>query len=359
MLSWSILTSAALAQSPERLRLATFAAPLSRDGPGLLLRDIARGEDAQVRAIVDVIDHTQPDVLLLTDFDHDATLAALTAFSAQLETPFPFLFSRAPNAGTQTGLDVDGDGRAGDARDALGYGRFRGDGGLAILSRYPIAMEEVMDLTGTLWRDVPGATLPTLDGAPFPSAKVHDHLPVSSTSHWIVPIDVNGTRISLLAFSATPPVFDGVEDFNGLRNRDELRLMQAVLDGAFGPVPERPVLMGNVNADPADGEGLRDVIAAVLTRADLQDPQPASAGAAQAADTAHTGDPALDTADWDDGRPGNLRVSYVLPSNDLRVAAAGVFWPAPDDANADILGDGGMAAGPHRLVWVDVLVTAD
>lgn len=349
-----IWASQAGAQPLSDIRIATFAAPLSRDGPGLLLRDIEKGEDPQIAAIVAVVDHIQPDVLLLTDFDYDAGGAALEAFSNQLSAPYPFRFALRPNAGRQTGLDLDGDGFTGDARDALGYGRFLGDGGMAILSRFPVIDEDVFDLTDHLWKDVPSAVLPSQSDALFPSEQVFDSLPVSSTGHWIVPIRINGERLTLLAFDATAPVFDGPEDFNGLRNRDELRLWEAVLDGRLGPAPQHPILLGNVNAEPFDGEGLKEGIAEVLRRPDLQDPSPKSTGGLLNADSDHNGDPALDTADWPSDGPGNLRVSYVLPSSDLTVTDAGVFWPAPDEPFADLLGSDGLAAGPHRLVWVDI-----
>ena len=140
-----------LAAEAIGIRIATYAAPLSRDGPGLLLRDISGGEDAQIQAVTRVIDHVSPDILLLTDIDFDAGGAAIFAFSQALETPYPYLFVRRPNAGFQTGLDLDGDGFAGDARDAVGYGRFLGDGGMAVLSRYPIDQHDVIDLSGHLW----------------------------------------------------------------------------------------------------------------------------------------------------------------------------------------------------------------
>ncbi|MCF2871693.1 endonuclease/exonuclease/phosphatase family protein [Octadecabacter sp. G9-8] len=345
-----------LAQSGETVRIATFAAPLSRDGPGLLLRDIVKGEDTQIAAIVGVIDHVAPDILVLTDFDFDAGGAAMAAFSNTLAIPYPYSYSALPNAGQQTGLDLDGDGFTGDARDAFGYGRFLGDGGMAILSRLPINETDVIDLSGTLWRDVPNAKLPMVDGRAFPSEQVHEALRVSSTGHWMVPISIGDQTITLLAYSATAPVFDGPEDFNGLRNRDELKLWEAVLDGALGAPPTMPVLIGNVNADPSDGQGLRGGIADVVTRGDLQDPMPRSAGGVMVADPTHTGDPALDTADWSDGGPGNLRVSYILPSAKIAISGAGVFWPAADDPMAALLGEDGFAAGPHRLVWVDIAV---
>ena len=201
------------AQTSDTIRIATFAAPLSRDGPGLLLRDIQKGEDTEIAQIVAIIDHIAPDILLLTDFDYDASGAALNAFSNALTAPFPYHYAALPNAGQQTGLDVDGDGFFGDARDALGYGRFLGDGGMAVLSRLPILTDQILDLSGTLWRDVPNGQLPTVDGIAFPSDAVHAVLPVSSSAHWIVPIDAHGQTVTLLAYSATAPVFDGDEDF--------------------------------------------------------------------------------------------------------------------------------------------------
>jgi len=177
---------------------------------------------------------------------------------------------------------------------------------------------------------------------------------LSSTGHWRVPIEAPGGVLTLLASSHTPPVFDGPEDRNGLRNRDELRLWEAVLDGKFGAVPEDFVIAGNLNLDPMDGEGLKDAMQAFLADPRLQDPTPQSNGGALAADPSHVGDPALDTADWSDNGPGNMRVSYVLPAATWQVTDAGVFWPAPDDPDAVLLGRDGFAAGPHRLVWVDI-----
>lgn len=342
------------AQSAE-IRVATYASPLSRDGPGLLLRDIGRGDDPQILATIAVINHIAPDILVLTDFDFDYGGAALSAFSSALLVPFPYQYASGPNAGLQTGLDLDRDSFTGDARDAIGYGRFLGDGGMAVLSRFPIQTDAVIDLSDVLWADIPNATLPSKDDGLFPSANVFEILPASSTAHWVVPIDVNGTLVSLLAFDATPPVFDGPEDFNGLRNRAELQIWEAVLEGQLTDTPTHPILVGNANIDPFDGDGLQDSIARILDHPTLQDPLPSSEGARQVGDAAHLGPPELDTADWSDDTPGNLRVSYVLPSIDLSVTDAGVFWPAPDNDDFALLG-GADGAGAHHLVWVDLMI---
>ncbi|WP_246003819.1 endonuclease/exonuclease/phosphatase family protein [Histidinibacterium lentulum] len=342
----ALLVTAAAA---ETIRVAVYSAPLSRAGPGLLLRDILR-EEGQAMAAAAIIRAVSPDILLLAEFDHDGGLAAARAF-AGVAGGYPHVFALRPNSGMPTGLDMDGDGRSGDARDAQGYGRFAGDGGLALLSRWPIDTGAVRDFTPLLWRDLPGAVLPQLDGAPFPSAEAQALQRLSSTGHWVVPVDTPEGRLLILAHAATPPVFDGPEDRNGLRARDELRLWEAWLDGALGHRPDLPfVLLAKTNLDPVDGEGDTAAMAAFLARPDLLDPRPSSPGALLTADPGHRGDPALDTADWPDGAPGNLRVSYVLPSLHWEVLDGGTLWPAPRTplhAEAE-------AAGPHRLVWADI-----
>ncbi|MFN7599368.1 MAG: endonuclease/exonuclease/phosphatase family protein, partial [Cereibacter sp.] len=138
----------------ETLRVATFHAELSRDGPGLLLRDILRS-DPQVEAAARVIAFADPDVLVLLGIDYDHGLVALGAFAdrvAAAGSVYPHRFALRPNTGYATGLDMDGDGRLGGPRDAQGYGRFAGQGGMAVLSRLSIDPAGVRDLSGLLWR---------------------------------------------------------------------------------------------------------------------------------------------------------------------------------------------------------------
>jgi len=166
-----------------------------------------------------------------------------------------------------------------------------------------------------------------------------------------VPVDTPIGSVTLMGFYATTPVFDGPEDRNGLRNRDELRLWQLVLDGSVAAALSGPfVILGNANLDPVDGAGFPDAMRTFLADPRLQDPAPSSPGGATAANPGQSGPPDQDTADWPDPDPGNLRVDYVLPSTDLRVAASGVFWPGPDDPMSDTV----ATASRHRLVWVDL-----
>ncbi|WP_246107236.1 endonuclease/exonuclease/phosphatase family protein [Puniceibacterium confluentis] len=304
----------------ETLRVATWHVDLSRKGPGLLLRDILEDRDPEISTVVQEIARLKADVLLLSDIDFDHDLQALAALNARLAehgAGFAHLFARRPNSGWPTGLDLDGDGRLGGPRDAQGFGYFNGQGGLALLSRLPLDTGEISDLSQLLWRDFPGSSMALDDvGA--------DLQRLSSTAHWDVPVILsNGERLHVLAFHATPPVFDGPEDRNGRRNADELRLWQQYLNGALPQPPpgERFVLLGNANLDPLRGDGRRAAMRAFLADPRVQDPAPGS-----------------DTAHWPAPGPGTMRVSYALPSSALRVVAAGQGDPV----------------GAHRPVWVDI-----
>jgi hypothetical protein len=348
-----ILLALATPGFADLLRVATFNVELTRKGPGLLLRDLTRGKDPQIDAIVAVIARHAPDVLAIQNFDWDHEQTALTAFAellADAGAPYPHRFSARPNSGLATDLDLDGDGRLGGPGDAQGFGAFTGQGGLAVLSRHPIATAQITNLSGVLWTDLPDALLPAWpDGRPFPSDDAIAIQRLSSTAHWIVPITLpDGSLFDLLTFQAGPPVFDGAEDRNGRRNHDEIRLWTEVLDGRFGLLHDRFVLAGGANLDPHDSDGLTVAMRTLLADPRLSDPGPASAGAAQSADQGHEGDNALDTVDWDG--VGRMRVDYVLPASGWRVIDAGVAWPADgEDGRPEAL-----AASRHRLVWVDL-----
>jgi Endonuclease/Exonuclease/phosphatase family len=297
-----------------------------------LLRDVVRGEDPQVAAVVQVIRRADADVLLLTGVDFDYNLAALGALNDALgDKAYANVFAVAPNSGQATGRDLDGNGRLGEARDAMGYGRFAGAEGMAVLSRMPLG--PVTDLSGLLWRDLPGAIAPDM------AAEVAAMQRLSTTGHWIVPVMLpDGGALTLLAWSATPPVFDGPEDRNGRRNHDETALWLRLLAGALDvPAPVAPyVVLGVGNLDPVDGDGRNAALLDLLAK--TQDVSP-------------MGMMGTDTADFTaNNGPGNLRVDYVLPSSDLKVATSGVMWPPLDDPFAAVV----SSASRHRLVWVDV-----
>ncbi|MBA3910067.1 MAG: endonuclease [Rhodobacter sp.] len=330
----------------EPLRIATWNVNLDRTGPGLLVQDLARGDSPQIAAVVKVLVALDADVILLTAVDYDRGGVALGLLAEKLAlagASYPHRFALRPNTGMQTGFDVDGNGRTGDPRDAQGFGLFSGQGGMAVLSRLPIDEGAARDFSAFLWRDLPGALMP--DG-PDQGLKAVQRL--ATTGFWDVPVITPSGPLRLLAWHATPPVFDGPEDRNGKRNHDEAAFWRLYLDGALPmPPPDAPfVLLGDGNLDPADGDGLRDGIGALLSHPALQDPAPR--GGHGRTEPAHAGDPALDTVLYED--IGGLRLDYVLPAASLQVTGAGVLWPPADDPLAADL----ATASRHFPVWVDI-----
>ena len=340
------------ASHADTLRIATYHVELGQKGPGVLISKIRKG-DEKVLAVVEVIASAAPDVLVLNGFDWDAGGHALEALGALLTAAgvdYPHRFAAMPNAGLESGLDLDGNGRLGEARDSLGYGAFTGAGGMAVLSRLPLG--EVRDFSAFLWADLPGAIAPEVDGRAFPSAEAAAARRLSSVGHWDVPVVTEDGPLHLLTFAATTPVYDGPEDLNGRRNHDEIGFWQRLLDGdlPFDPPAAPVVVIGDANLDPVDGAGRHAAILGLLDDPRFTDPRPASPGALAAATPGQRGDPALDTVDWRDPVPGNLRVDYVLPDARLSVRDAGVVWPAPDDPFAETT----ATASRRHLVWVDV-----
>ncbi|MCB1390383.1 MAG: endonuclease/exonuclease/phosphatase family protein [Rhodobacteraceae bacterium] len=312
------------------MRLAVYHTGLGRDGPGLLLRDIRRSA-ADVLRVRDALVALNPDAVLLLDFDHDRDLLALRAFQRMLADAglaLPQTFAPRPNAGIATGLDLDGDGRRGEADDAQGWGRFSGAGGMALLSRWPVAA--ATDHSAFLWRDLPGARLPRVNGEAYPSAAVFDVQRLSSTGHWEVTLDTPAGPLTLLAWHAGPPVFGGPHERNRRRNADETAFWRWRLDTAPPATPF--VLLGDANLDPDAGAGERAEMAALLSHPLLRDPAPE-------APLPSGGPPTRATASWPDG-PGALRVDYLLPSRALRVLSTGLQWPSPEAV--------------HAIVWADL-----
>ncbi|MEM7178692.1 MAG: endonuclease/exonuclease/phosphatase family protein [Pseudomonadota bacterium] len=367
-----------LARPGDSIRAAVFNAALARKGAGKLILDIETGDDAQVRNVAEIILRVRPDILILNEFDHDPAARALTGFRRVLAAgkgdlaglDYPFWYHGEVNTGVPTGHDLDGDGTVASPEDAYGYGRFPGQYGMAVLSRFPLGEPQSYRLFR--WADLPDADRPmTPEGAPFHPDPVWADLRLSSKSHWNLPVTLpGGDVLHLLIAHPTPPVFDGPEDRNGRRNGDEIRLLTALIDapdwlrddaGSPARAPRHFLVAGDLNADPVDGEGHKPPIRALLSHPKLTDPEPTSPGGAQAAgqgggNAGQKGDPALDTADWRDrGGPGNMRVDYLLPSTNLTILGTGVFWPETGDPLARLVKTGRPhASSDHRLIWLDV-----
>ncbi|MFJ6002059.1 endonuclease/exonuclease/phosphatase family protein [Arthrobacter sp. NPDC092385] len=376
-------------QGQQGVRFATFNASLNRQAPGDLVRDLGTPNDAQARAIAEVVQINRPDVVLLNEFDYVPGNRAADLFNRnylqvgqnrQDPVDYPYVYTAPSNTGVPSGFDLDNDGGTGGAGDALGFGTFEGQYGMVIYSRYPIQTESVRTFQDFLWKDMPGALLPDNPATDTPgdwySSAELAVLPLSSKSHWDIPVVVGGRTVHVLASHPTPPVFDGEEDRNGKRNSDEIRFWSDYVTGGAGaayiyddrrvagglPRGERFVIMGDQNSDPLDGDSLPGSIDQLLRNRLIQDPLPSSNGATEAsalqggANADHRGDPQFDTADFEDRSAGNIRADYVLPSRSLRVSGSGVFWPRVGTPGSELTGIFPFPTSDHRLVYVDVTV---
>lgn len=373
---------------PDELRVAAYNLSLNRATAGELEADLSSSTDEQARAVAEVIQRTNPDIILLNEFDYVPELGAVDLFRDNyLEVgqggadpvDYPYAFVAPSNTGIPSGFDLNNDGQIGGGNDAFGFGDFEGQYGMAILSKYPIVTDEVRTFQNFLWKDMPGALLPdnptTVEPADWYSPQELDVVRLSSKSHWDVPVQVGREVVHVLASHPTPPTFDGPEDRNGLRNHDEIRFWadyvtpnasKYIVDDAGetgGLAPsESFVIAGDQNADPVDGDSVNGAINQLLGHKRITDPMPSSDGAVEAAavqggaNATHEGDARYDTADFADRAPGNLRVDYVLPSRKLPVLDAGVFWPVQADALSRLTGIFPFPSSDHRLVWVDVRV---
>ncbi|TKV28884.1 endonuclease/exonuclease/phosphatase family protein [Arthrobacter sp. NamB2] len=374
----------------QNLRIATYNASLNRSAAGELVRDLGTPENAQARAIAEVLQITRPEVVLLNEFDYDAGGTAADLFkrnylrvsqNGKAALDYPYVYTAPSNTGVPSGLDLNNDGTVGGAEDALGFGAFEGQYGMVIYSQYPIQTESVRTFQHFLWKDMPGALLPdnpaTAEQGDWYSEAELDVLPLSSKSHWDVPLSVGGKTVHVLASHPTPPVFDGKEDRNGRRNSDEIRFWSDYVTGGPGASyiyddggvtgglkrGDRFVILGDQNSDPLDGDSLPGAIDQLLGNKLVQDPQPSSSGATEAAalqggaNAAHRSDPRFDTADFEDRNAGNIRADYVLPSRTLRVSGSGVFWPRVGSPGSELTGIFPFPTSDHRLVYADIVVS--
>lgn len=359
---------------PRPIRIATLNASLYGKAAGEVADRLDGGDDSQAESIASVVRAVRPDLLLINELDYDidgktARRLAENHFAksrgGRHGIEYPHILAIPSNTGVDSGIDLNANGELGEPTDAWGYGVYPGQYAMAVFSRFPIDRDAVRSFRTFLWKDLPGALRPIVPdtGEPYYPDEVWNRLRLSSKNHVDVPVRVGSRTIHLLVSHPTPPVFDGPEDRNGCRNHDEIRFWIDYLqgpsadhlvddDGNAGGLPPDAsfVILGDLNADPSDGDGRVAAIRCLLAHRRVNDPKPSSRGAADVArggSSRRSGPPELATADF--GRAGTLRVDYVLPSRDLEVGRGEVFWPRRDTAEHALL-----QATDHRMVWIEV-----
>jgi hypothetical protein len=341
-----------------------------------LFTRLVSGMFPQIRNITEIIQLLRPDIILLNEFDYskwsavDAQHFLKHYFNVSQNhnkpIDYPYFFSAAVNTGVDSGMDLDKDGIASSTQgDAFGFGLFPGHYGMLVLSQFPICLDQIRTFQHFLWKDMPENLLATImdgSGKPYYSHEAQQILRLSSKSHWDIPIKVGDRSIHLLASHPTPPVFDGPENRNGKRNHDEIRFWTDYLSGSeqsayiyddsgkFGGLKgEHFVIVGDLNASPDEGDGIKSGIQGLLEHSLVNDsivPQ-SEGGSVHTPDNPHS---AQHTAEW------SMRADYVLPSTSLNVTGSGVFWPKPDDPLFRLIKDR-QSSSDHRLVWVDITFT--
>lgn len=363
-------------------RLATFNTALYRQAPGQLIEDLSFPHHPQIGKIAEIIQRIHPDILVLQEFEYDEEGYALHLFqknylkvSQHGAPPIDFLSTHIfpSNSGIPSGMDLDQDGKNDSPSDALGFGSYPGHYAFAILSKYPMLKNKIRTFQKFLWKDMPQAKLPCFPtGEPWYSQEKLAILRLSSKNHADVPIQLPTGLLHVLIAHPTPPVFDGPEFRNRLRNFDEIRLLTDYLtpaahylyddQGQSGGLDATAhfVVVGDMNADPHEGNSLEGAMKQLLEHPRIN-PQvreiiPSSQGSietaplhpARSSSQAHL---AHHTASW------GLRVDYILPSQKLAIHDGAVFWPESTHplyylVERDISSD-------HRLVWVEMSFPQD
>lgn len=364
------------AGAPPALRLALFNVEELTAEKVEAVDAEGRGTDPQLVAAAAVVARVRPDVLVLQEVDVPPEEPARVArafvdhYLAPLGLSYPSVFAAPSNTGRLSGFDLNEDGHVASeadlgtreyGEDSFGYGEYPGHYGMAVVSRLPLLAEEARTFRELPWRALPGHHVP--DG--FYTPEELAVLPLSSKSHWDLPVEVAGRRLHLLVSHPTPPAFDGDEDRNGRRNFDEIAFWLRYLEGSPALVDDRGragglppgalfVVAGDLNADPVrpsstyDGT---DAIRPLLDHPRVHDP--ADVLVSEGGRLHGRGGqprPEQVTAEF----LGGMRVDYLLPAEELTVRGGGVFWPSPDaDSSGHLLA---VTASDHRLLWLDLVL---
>ncbi len=385
----AVIPSLVFSHEMQSLKVATFNVSMEATNykalgmtPSnkVLQHVLSTGENRQVKNVAEIIQRVNPDVLMLNEFDYIADKSkGVDAFvknylnvsqHGQLPVDYPYTYIATVNTGEPTEFDLDNNGEAASfGGDAYGYGLYPGQYGMALLSKYPIDIDNIRTFQYFKWRDMPNAQRPSI-----PQDKSDTNKPVywyndaewnafrlSSKSHWDIPVLVGDKTVHVLAMHPTPPNFDGEEDRNGTRNADEIRLMADYLSPHKGEYiyddkqekvslgnNTRFVLVGDFNAADIGSKHRPDVIEQLTDNPLVNNTLiPTSAGAAGASDEAYS---KRFTAYW------GARADYVLPSRyGFDVKNAGVFWPAKTSELYRLIKDR-QASSDHRLVWVELSI---
>ena len=159
------------------VRVATFNIAMGFERAGEMAAALESGDHERLRMVAGILQRVRPDIVLLNEFDYDPAVDAAgllnrnylaVAAEDREAIEYPWHFRAPVNTGVDSGLDLDGDGQTGGPGDAWGFGRFPGQYGMLVLSRYPLVQSRSRTFQHFRWADLPGASRPALpDGTAF------------------------------------------------------------------------------------------------------------------------------------------------------------------------------------------------
>lgn len=222
--------------APVSVRIATF------NIQNLTTASLSQTDHNTVLKAAAIIKLIRPDILVLNEIDHDYNnLAKGYDWNAKLlvsnylntgsdALDYPYSYAAPNNTGISSGIDLNGNGTAvtaegasGYGDDCYGYGDYRGQYSMAILSKYPISTAQVRSFQKMLWKDLPNNSMPTQGH--WTNEQIQTNFRLSSKSHWDVPVVINGKTLHMLLSHPTPPAFDSAPIYhNRRRNYDEIKL---------------------------------------------------------------------------------------------------------------------------------------
>ena len=142
-------TALAVDDTRQQIRFATFNIAMGLESEGELYQRLKSGQDPALKKVAAVIQKVRPDVLLLNEFDWFELDSAVLFINNYLDTPqfgneaisYAHALNGAVNTGSDSGMDLNGNGVLGEPADAWGFGRFPGQYGMMVLSRFPVQLQ--------------------------------------------------------------------------------------------------------------------------------------------------------------------------------------------------------------------------
>jgi len=327
-------------------------------------------DEPQVNAAVEVIARVSPDILAIQELQYE--LEAGETPGAMDEANNGRVLADLMRAADETGgydhtlIVLGNSGFDWPGYDPDVHDPYFGPGGstppgmfnMAVISRYPILVDQVEFIIDFSWTDLPENSLSVLEATT--GVVVPAGFPLFSAGLLVAPIDLGDEILYLVVLQTTPP---HVSDIHKHRNLDQLTGLRLLVDGALPgyedalPSDARFVLVGDWNADGDHGDGFPEAIYQLLEHPSITPFQPTGAGSIGVSPEKNTtasvcgeGD-GLDAADPATGM--QFQMDYVLPSANLGAPiTGGMFYPdfetEPDDWAL------ACAASNHMLLWGDL-----